>query len=355
MKNIQLLDCTLRDGGLGLEDAVKNHLSNLQFKKADIINAIACLQASGVEIVELGSVEITKESRTGYAIYPSIEAISRSMPKNKEQTFAALYRGPDTPLEDIPEWQPGLCDAVRVIIRYSELRKSLDFCSGLSQKGYKVFVQPMLTMRYSDEEIGLLIDAANAMNAYALYIVDSYGYMMPSDINRLFERYDNELKESIAVGFHAHNNMNMAFANALSFISQYTDRLLIVDACAMGMGQGAGNLQTELITAYLNEYCGAKYDYGAVLDLCEIIQRYNVDMLWGYSVTRLLSAIHRTAYKYAVSFREHYGLTYREINEILAHVSEELVHRYTEENAKEALLNCGYSPEELLRKKNDCD
>lgn len=351
-KEILILDCTLRDGGLGLEDANKNRISDLKFSQADIHSAVEKLARSKIDIVELGSVEITDAPRICYAIYQNIEEISRTMPQKKssKQLFAALYRGPDTPLEDIPEWNPDLCEAVRVIIRYSELKKSLDFCAGLSQKGYKVFVQPMLTMRYTDEEIKQLIDAANNMGAYALYIVDSYGYMMPADIDSLFLKYDKGLDKDVAVGFHAHNNMNLAFSNALSFISRETGRRLIVDSCALGMGQGAGNLQTEIIADYLNKNFGRSYDYGAILNVCEIIQKYCGEMLWGYSVTRLLPAIHKTAYKYAVSLRKHYGLTYRKIDEILGKIPTDLVYRYTPENTKKILELCGYDAEKLMRR-----
>ncbi len=352
MSEIKLLECTLRDGGFALEDAVKNGISDLKFSGEDIKRIIISLSESRADIIELGAVEISEQPKTGFAIYPDIESISRTMPEERMpgQLYAALYRGPDTPLADIPEWRPGLCEAVRVILRYSELQKSLDFCAGLSQKGYKVFVQPMLTMRYTEAEIGQLIGAANAMGAYALYFVDSYGYMMPADIGRLFRKYDAGLDRGIAIGFHAHNNMNLAFSNALSFISRETDRQLIVDSCALGMGQGAGNLQTEIITDYLNKNFGKSYDYGAVLDVCEVIQKYGRDSLWGYSVTRLLPAIHGTAYKYAVSFRKHYGLTYREIDGILGKMPAGLVHRYTPENAGKALEFCGYHAEHFSGK-----
>ena len=33
---IQILDCTLRDGGLGLEDASKNKISDKRFSSEDI-------------------------------------------------------------------------------------------------------------------------------------------------------------------------------------------------------------------------------------------------------------------------------------------------------------------------------
>lgn len=45
--------------------------------------------------------------------------------------------------------------------------------------------------------------------------------------------------------------MNLAFANALTFIKQESDRKIIVDACIAGMGQGAGNLQTEIIIEHM--------------------------------------------------------------------------------------------------------
>ena len=352
MSEIQLLECTLRDGGFALEDAVKNKLSDLEFSGDDVQELIVHLSASQADIIELGCVEITPQPRTGFAIYPDIETISGTIPQNRPagQLCTAFYRGPDVPIQDIPDWHPGLCEAIRVIIRYSEIQKSLDFCAALSRKGYRVFVQPMLTMRYTDDEIDQLIAAANAMNAYALYIVDSYGYMMPADIERLFLKYDRSLAKNIAIGFHAHNNMNLAFSNVLSFIGRETDRRLIIDSCALGMGQGAGNLQTEIITAHLNRHCGKSYNYGAVLDVCEIIQKYCGEMLWGYSVTRLLPAIHKTAYKYAVSLRNHYKLTYREIYDILAKVPADLVHRYTPENTRTILKLCGYDAEQLLRR-----
>ena len=337
MSEIKILECTLRDGGLALEDAVKNGLSDLKFSCNDIDRIIASLINSRVDIIELGAIEISEHSKTGFAIYQNIESISKATPQNRltGQMYAALYRGPDTPIEDIPEWNPDLCKVIRVIIRYSELQKSLDFCASLSKKGYKVFIQPMLTMRYTDDEIRCLINAANEMGAYALYIVDSY---------------DKWLDKDISIGFHAHNNMDLAFSNALSFINHETDRQLIVDSCALGMGQGAGNLQTEIIVDYLNNNFGKSYNYSAILETCEIIQKYCGDMLWGYSVTRLLPAIHKTAYKYAVSIRKHYGLTYREIDGILEKIPADLIHRYTPENTKKILELCGYDEKHLLRR-----
>lgn len=336
---IQILDCTLRDGGLGLEDAYKNQIADIGIAYENRVAIAEKLRDSNLDIIELGSIEITGDDRTRFAIYPDVESVSEMIPENRndDQLYVGLFRGPDTPLEDIPEWRAGLVDGLRVIIRYSEMEKSVDFCAELAKKGYRVFVQPMLTMRYTDKEIDYIIEEANKMQAYALYFVDSYGYMDEQDVKRFFEKYDCMLDQSIRIGFHSHNNMNLAYSNVISFIKNSGNRKLIVDACAIGMGQGAGNLQTELITPYIGNLNSNRYDFAAVLDVCEIVETYLTDNVWGYSVTRLLPALHHTAYKYAISLRKHYKLSYRQINEILSQIPESLRHRYTAENTERLL------------------
>ena len=346
--NIQLLDCTLRDGGFGLEGADKNNISREEFSAEELQAERTLLSKTGIDIVELGAIEISKEDKRRFAIYQTLEAISEVIPAGEpdHRLYAALYRGPDVPLSDIPAWRKGYVEGTRVILRYSELKKSLDFCAGLAEKGYRVFVQPMLTMRYTDEEIRMLVDYANGMDAYALYFVDSYGYMESADVHSLFEKYDRGLKEDIRIGFHAHNNMNLAFANARSFLEIPTERKKIVDACILGMGQGAGNLQTELIAAHLNRDYGKNYHFRPILELCDLIGKHLSYNLWGYSVMRLIPALHRAAYKYAVALRTHYGFSYAQIDELLTDIPEDLRHRYTPDNTLELMRRKGIVPRE---------
>jgi 4-hydroxy 2-oxovalerate aldolase len=341
---IQILDCTLRDGGLALEDAWKNGEPAPPFGEENINAIFQKLKASDVDIIEVGSIETSDEDKRGIAIYPTLESVSQLIPakRNGKQRYAALYRGPDCPTESIPAFDGALCDIVRVIIRYSELRKSLDFCKQLALKNYKVCIQPMVTMRYTDDEVEMLVDAANDMGAYALYFVDSYGYMQERDVVRYFERFDAGLDDSISVGFHAHNNMNLAFSNALAFIGQNSDRRIIVDSCLLGMGQGAGNLQTEILVGYMNKYCGKTYNYDAILEGCEIVEKFWGRSLWGYSVARFLSAVNNTAYKFSITLRDAYKLSFVEINHILANIPEDLRHRYTPANTRRLLELFGH-------------
>ena len=339
MRKIELLDTTLRDGGLGLEDAAKTGLKTEIYTEEIIDKVISYFNQSNLEIIELGSIETTNDDLTKYCIYQSIEEISKKIPSehSENQMYVALFRGPDTPVEDIPNWNENYCKGIRVIIRYSELQKSLDFCKVLSEKGYKVFVQPMLTMRYTESELDMIIKASNEMNAYALYFVDSYGYMTEEDVYYFFKKYDTNLNSNIKIGFHSHNNINLAFSNVKAFINYEADRDIIVDSCIMGMGQGAGNLQTEIITDYLNKNFNKEYNYNMILNVCELIEKFSPKPSWGYTVTTLLPAIHKVAYKYSINLKERYGLSYSKIDHLFRNIPEDLRHRYTQENLERLL------------------
>ena len=338
--NVRLLDATLRDGGQGLDDLFNNGFSEKYYADKVKHRVIDLLGESGVDIIELGAMGPSKDDKSKFSIYQNVEDLSKYLPEKRDSNklYIGLYIGPDTDVDKIPDWNPSLVKGIRVILRYSELRKSLDYCAALAKKGYTVFVQPMLTMRYSNDELDLVLGMTNDMGAYACYFVDSYGYMEPKDIQRLFAYFDKSLNKDVKIGFHAHNNMNLAFSNVISFINTETNRELLIDACATGMGQGAGNLQTELIVPYLNEHFGKHYNYEPILEICDILDMEMIPTnLWGYSVTRLLPAVYKTAYKYALVMRNKYHLSFRQMNQILRDMPDDMRNRYTKDNLAQLL------------------
>lgn len=334
---LQLLDCTLRDGGNGLEILDRNLGKNARFTREMMNEILIRLCDTGIDIVEIGNIQQTDDDRVCYAQYQSIEDISETLPlKRKEgQMYTALYRTPDVDLDSVPKYRKGLCEAVRVVLRYSELPKSLAFSAGLAKKGYKVFIQPMVTMRYTDDDLAQVFHAANEMGAYALYFVDSYGCMGFDDIDRLTRTYDKHLDPSIKIGFHAHNNMNMALANAIYFANKQLERDTIIDSCVLGMGLSAGNLQTELIADFLNKACGKRYNIERILKVCEIVNPLYERGLWGYHLEYLVSALQKAAYKYPTDYKENYGMSYSEIYTLLDGMPDDYRFRYTKEYAKD--------------------
>ena len=92
-----------------------------------------------------------------------------------------------------------------------------------------------------------LIEEASKMKQYgasAVIFMDSAGYFTPSQVKVRIETIISAL--NVEVGFHAHNNLGMATANA---IAAATSGATIIDGASMGLGAGAGNAQLESIVA----------------------------------------------------------------------------------------------------------
>lgn len=338
-KRVEVLDCTIRDGGGALYDFGVESGKKLYFTNEKIQKIMLDLEESFVDYVELGSVDYGRQGLEQYAVYPSLEEATKSISKKKErnQKYTVFFRGPDTPLDEIPPKQEGSCDLIRMSIRYSQIEESLEYCKGLVQKGYQVSIQPTVTMRYTREDVSQIIAVANEIGAYAVYIVDSYGCITKKQLHEIFNQLDEGLKDSTRIGFHAHNNLNFATANAVDVLNIPTKRNIILDACCLGMGQGAGNLHTEVIINHLNNEYGTQYGLHAIIKACDELSEYLEDEVWGYSLATMIPALYGAAYKYGVMLKYKYKMSFQKIDDILAGIPEEMKYRYTDDNL-EALL-----------------
>lgn len=336
-RDVYLLDCTLRDGGFALEGRKDKKLF---FTKEDQINIMDSLVNAGIDIIELGTLEKKEYEKKEYAIYSNMNEIREVIEryKNRNSLFAVFFRGPDIPMESLPKWDCEIKCLIRLGVRYSEMDKSLEYCKGLCEKGYFVSIQPIVTNRYSDMDLDKIIYAANKMNAYSLYFVDSYGAMLRDDIKYIFQKYDKELNENIKIGFHGHNNMGLAASNVIDLLSINSKREVIVDSCCIGMGQGAGNLQTEVIASILNKTNKKKYSFTEIMKACDIVSSFWNDNLWGYSLSTMIPAVYGVAYKYGLALRNEYSYSYEDISNILSTVGDEIKHQFTKDNLEKILI-----------------
>ena len=81
-----------------------------------------------------------------------------------------------------------------------------------------------------------------------LYIVDSYGTLIPGDVKNIINTIKS-INKKVLIGFHSHNNLELALSNSLEAMENDIDYL---DSTFTGIGRGAGNLRTELLLTYLS-------------------------------------------------------------------------------------------------------
>lgn len=320
---VKLLDCTLRDGG---------YCNKWNFGKRAIDSIINSLIEAGADIIECGFLNGAVQFSPDNTRRPRVEDFSELFPSDKKKSLAVcMVNFGDCRLENIPVHDDSLIDGIRVAFHKKDALPAMDLCRGLKEKGYKVFVQAMVSLSYSDEEFIQLINRVNDAEPYAFYIVE------------------HNLKRNVAIGYHSHNNMQLSYANAQTLADMKTKHDVIIDASIFGMGRGAGNLNTEWFLEYLNETLeGSDNDRYNVEPLLSVIDDflmffYNQNP-WGYSLPNYLSAKYNAHPNYATYLDDKKKLTIESMNEIFNMMSFEKRLRFDKnyiENLYETYMQRG--------------
>lgn len=324
MNKIYILDCTLRDGG---------YVNQWKFGELNIKKIINSLIDSNVDIIECGFLTEKKERNGGTSLFDNVERISDYLPTHKGNSMmVCMINYGEYNVDNLPKYDGTSIDGIRVAFHKEDVNGALTVCKKIKEKGYKVFMQPMVSMSYLDEEFIELIKKSNDIKPYAFYIVDSFGMMKRKDLMRLFYLVEHNLANDIFVGYHSHNNMQMAYSNSQSLVDLKTKRKLIIDSSVFGMGRGAGNLNTELFIEYLNELNGEKYKIKPLLKIIDqVLNTIYSSSFWGYSLPHYVSAMNSCHPNYASYLDDKSTLTIENINEILMRLDDTKKNNFDKE------------------------
>ena len=315
MKKISVLDCTLRDGG---------YVNDFKFGKANIKAIIGELAKASIDIIECGFLRSGSKD-SDRTIFPSVSEIREYIgEKNDNSMYVAMIQYGTFDTNDLEINNGKSIDGIRLTFHEHEIAGSLRFAEHLMDKGYKVFIQPVGTTSYDDDVLIALIKDINRLRPYAFYMVDTLGKMYKNDLLHLFYLVDHNLDDRIALGFHSHNNLQMSFANAQELTQINSKRNLIIDASVLGMGRGAGNLNTELLVQYLNVNQGLKYDVFKIMNIMDqYIKPLSAIYKWGYDAVYYLAAVTECHPNYASFLLNTQTLQVKDIGTILNGLSTE--------------------------------
>lgn len=327
MGNISLLDCTLRDGG---------YINDWKFGKECIRTILSKLSSSGVEIIELGFLKEV-DYDPNVSIFPNIESINDIIIKKEP---SVLYVGmidikSAIPIEKIAVCDGKTLDGIRVIFKKEKLDEAFLYCQKIKDLGYKLFVNFVSTDAYDDIEFAEAVRRFNSLKPYCMAIVDTFGMMKKKQFKRLVEIADRNMLDDIALGYHAHNNLQQAMGNAEEMVEMNLKREVVIDACVFGMGRGAGNLNLELFAEFLNENYNKKYQISPILEIMDgYLSEIYHKRFWGYSLPLYMSATLGCHPNYAIYYEEKNTLTEKEFYEILKSISEKDKRDFSKETAE---------------------
>lgn len=311
MGKISLLDCTLRDGG---------YVNDWEFGYDNIVNIFERLADSKIDIIEIGFLDERRAFQIDRTIMPDTACV--------EKIYGKLYKGDamivgmidygTCRIGNIQPCDESYLDGIRVIFKEHLMYEALEYCEKLKKLGYKVFAQMVSVTTYSAEKLVEFANIVNSKQLYGVSIVDTYGLLHQSDLMYIFKILDEHLEESITLGYHSHNNFQMAYANCIEVLNTKVNRDIVVDGTLYGMGKSAGNAPIELIAGYVNEHFEKKYDISQMLEAIDnnILNIYR-KIQWGYNLFYYISATAKCHPDYVSFLMNKETLSIQSILEIL--------------------------------------
>ena len=314
MGKIQLLDCTLRDGG---------YINDWAFGHNNIVTIFERLVSAGLDIVEIGFLDERRVYDWDRSILPDTASVAKTYGAldRKDSMIVGMIDYGTCGIEHVQNAEDSYLDGIRVIFKKEKMHGAIAFCRQLKEKGYRVFVQAVSITSYNDAEFHELTDLVNDLEPYAFSLVDTYGLLHKQQLAHYFNMANELLKESIGLGYHAHNNFQLAYANCIEVLETDLKRMLIVDGTLYGMGKSAGNSPTELLALYMNEHNGKHYHMSQLLEAIDVtmLDLYR-ESPWGYRFQFFLSASNDCHPNYVTYLQQKKSLSVKSINEILSRI-----------------------------------
>jgi 4-hydroxy 2-oxovalerate aldolase len=294
---LKVLDCTIRDGGL-----INDH----RFSD-ELVRAVydACV-AAGVDYMEIGykgSLQHFSREKYGDWKFCEEQDLRRVVPDHSPATAGGLKlcvmadAGKCDWKTQIGPKKDSVIDVVRVACYVHQIPEAVEMIHHAHEHGYETWCNLMAISTVQEVEVDQALQVIAQTPATAVAVVDSFGSLYREQIDHLVKKYQAALAPAgKEVGIHAHNNMQLAFANTIEAIILGANR---ADATMAGLGRGAGNCPMELLLGFLRN---PKFKLRPVLALLQdhfLKLRESVE--WGplipYNLTGLLNRHPRAAMK----------------------------------------------------------
>ena len=309
--DLKLLDCTLRDGG---------YVNDWKFGFEGARSIIKQLTRANIDVVEVGFLRNVDGYNPDITVCNHIEELNKLLPEDTGSTiYSAMAMRSNYDINKLTPYNGKGIEMIRITAHDYDIEDGMDFAREVKAKGYKLSINPINIMGYSDARILWIIDQVNQIQPYQFSIVDTFGSMKRRDLDRIVSLVDNNLDKNIRVALHLHENMSLSCCLAQAFIDKHMNRPIAVDGSLMGMGRIPGNLPIELIADYCNDYTGKSYDIDYLLDaIQDYIAPIKGQPEWGYTPAYFLSARFNLHRNYAEHYFKKGDLTNKDINHILS-------------------------------------
>jgi 4-hydroxy 2-oxovalerate aldolase len=292
---LKVLDCTIRDGGL---------MNNHHFDEATVKAVYTACVEAGIDYMEIGykaSRKIIVPGEHGAWKYCLEEDMRRIVDDNPTALKLSVMADAERTdyHEDILRKNQSVVDLVRVATYINQIPAALEMVKDAHDKGYETTVNLMAVSTVPEYELEEGLELLARSEAKAIYVVDSFGVLYSEQVRYLVKKYLQCCKGTgKEVGMHAHNNLQLAFANTIEAITLGANML---DATMAGLGRGAGNCPMELLIGFLHN---PKYNLRPVLRCVQnAIEPLRSKLMWGFDLPYMLTGFLNEHPRAAIKFK----------------------------------------------------
>jgi 4-hydroxy 2-oxovalerate aldolase len=239
MPAVTLVDSTLRDG---------SHAKRHQLSVEQVTAVSAALDGAGVDVIEVshGDGLGGASFNYGFALTDEYELIEAAVKAVEQAQIAVLLLPGIGVKEDLARARDLGASVTRIATHSTEADVSPSHIAFARELGYKTC--GFLMMAHMNSPEGLLEQAKimEAAGAEVVYVTDSAGALLPDTVKARVEALRGGLEPGTEVGFHGHENLSLGVANSVAAVETGAT---YIDGCTCGLGAGAGNAPTEVLTA----------------------------------------------------------------------------------------------------------
>ncbi|MBA3005468.1 MAG: hypothetical protein FP810_02535 [Desulfocapsa sp.] len=273
----EILDCTLRDGG---------YYTNWDFTQDLVCRYFAAVNSiPEITYVEIGYRSLPMKEYLGEYFYCPAHVMQLAREKCPDKKIAIMLNEKSTRLEDLNTLLypcEGYIDMIRLAVDPVNIERASRLAREIISRGFEVGLNVMYMSKWivDDAFLAKLRD----VDTNYLTLVDSYGSVYPQEVKDAFNKVKSTT--NIPLGFHGHNNLELALANSLAALDNGCN---IVDVTITGMGRGAGNLKTELLLTCLDSKENNSFNYNGLTSIISEFEKLQKVYEWGTSLPYMIS------------------------------------------------------------------